>query len=484
MNPAELRSEIKRLIVRELNLKGRDPETIEDEAPLFGAGLGLDSLDALQLAMSIEEQLGVRIPEGDEARSVFQRARDRRSRGEGAKRVTMRALGDRAGAGDASRSRGRSHVVPSGPRGPRHRAADALRRRGAARRDGGRGAGRHAARRAARRVVAYERHGALGGDRGDRRRRASTSPAPRVGLVVGGTHRGNVRDRAAPRAPCTRSRRTREALVAMLAASADVDRRPPRRPSRAPSRAPGRSRAPARAEPTRSSSPPRGSSRARSTRSSPAGADGLCRLTVTGFNALGAIDPDPCRPFDRRRRGTTLGEGAGFLVLERADAARRRRAEPVAELAGWAIGSEAHHITNPAADGVVVGGLVGRAIERARLTPADVDYVNAHGTGTPANDAMEAAALANGARRRRASRPRLEQQGPDRPYARRRRSDRGGDHRARRRPAHARPDRGPRGARPGASSGARSRRRSLRPARSRRALERFRLRRNGRRCWR
>ncbi|MCL2450548.1 MAG: phosphopantetheine-binding protein [Polyangiaceae bacterium] len=71
MNAAELRSEIKRLIVRELNLKGRDPDTIEDEAPLFGAGLGLDSLDALQLAMAIEEQLGVRIPEGEEARAVF-----------------------------------------------------------------------------------------------------------------------------------------------------------------------------------------------------------------------------------------------------------------------------------------------------------------------------------------------------------------------------------------------------------------------------
>jgi len=71
VNAAELRSEIKRLIVRELNLKGRDPDTIEDEAPLFGAGLGLDSLDALQLAMAIEEQLGVRIPEGEEARAVF-----------------------------------------------------------------------------------------------------------------------------------------------------------------------------------------------------------------------------------------------------------------------------------------------------------------------------------------------------------------------------------------------------------------------------
>jgi acyl carrier protein len=72
MNAGELRSAIKRLLVTELNLKGRDPETIEDDGPLFGGGLGLDSLDALQLAMSIEEKLGVRIPEGDEARAVFQ----------------------------------------------------------------------------------------------------------------------------------------------------------------------------------------------------------------------------------------------------------------------------------------------------------------------------------------------------------------------------------------------------------------------------
>ena len=71
MSSAKLRAELKRIIVMELNLKGRDPESIEDDAPLFGDGLGLDSLDALQLAMSIEEQLGVRIPEGDAARSIF-----------------------------------------------------------------------------------------------------------------------------------------------------------------------------------------------------------------------------------------------------------------------------------------------------------------------------------------------------------------------------------------------------------------------------
>ena len=73
-----LRSEIKALIVSELNLKGRDPETIEDDAPLFGpaaGGLGLDSLDALQLAMAIEEKLGVRIPDAEEARAIFRSVR-------------------------------------------------------------------------------------------------------------------------------------------------------------------------------------------------------------------------------------------------------------------------------------------------------------------------------------------------------------------------------------------------------------------------
>jgi acyl carrier protein len=74
MNWAQRRAEVKRLIVSELNLKGRDPDAIGDDAPLFGDGasaLGLDSLDALQLAMVIEEKLGVRIPEGDEARAIL-----------------------------------------------------------------------------------------------------------------------------------------------------------------------------------------------------------------------------------------------------------------------------------------------------------------------------------------------------------------------------------------------------------------------------
>jgi acyl carrier protein len=71
MDASEVRRQLKELMVTELNLEGKAPEDIDDVAPLFGAGLGLDSLDALQLAMSIEERFGVRIPEGDEARPIF-----------------------------------------------------------------------------------------------------------------------------------------------------------------------------------------------------------------------------------------------------------------------------------------------------------------------------------------------------------------------------------------------------------------------------
>jgi acyl carrier protein len=72
MQRSDLKREIKQLLVSELNLTGRDPNSIEDEAPLFGTGgLGLDSLDALQIAMLVEEKFGIRVPEGDEARPLF-----------------------------------------------------------------------------------------------------------------------------------------------------------------------------------------------------------------------------------------------------------------------------------------------------------------------------------------------------------------------------------------------------------------------------
>lgn len=124
------------------------------------------------------------------------------------------------------------------------------------------------------------------------------------------------------------------------------------------------------------------------------GADGLCRLTQAGFGALAACDPEPCRPFDVRRRGLNLGEGAGFLVLERASKARRRGAKIRCILAGWAIGSEAHHITNPEPTGQTPARLLTEALRRGGFGPADLGYVNAHGTATPLNDAMESAGLA------------------------------------------------------------------------------------------
>ena len=121
--------------------------------------------------------------------------------------------------------------------------------------------------------------------------------------------------------------------------------------------------------------------------------DALCRITLSGFNALGALDPDGARPFDRRRRGLTLGEGAGFVVLERADGAAARGKDAVCTFLGWSAGAEAHHITNPEPTGRAPSRAMLAALARAGLVPGDVDYVNAHGTGTPLNDPMESRAL-------------------------------------------------------------------------------------------
>jgi len=123
------------------------------------------------------------------------------------------------------------------------------------------------------------------------------------------------------------------------------------------------------------------------------GADGLCRLTLLGFNALGATDPALCRPFDRSRAGLNLGEGAAVLVLEREDTALARGVDVLAWLDGYAVGAEAHHITHPEPTGARPSQLLRSALARAGVAGADVGYVNAHGTGTPQNDAMEGRSL-------------------------------------------------------------------------------------------
>jgi 3-oxoacyl-[acyl-carrier-protein] synthase II len=123
------------------------------------------------------------------------------------------------------------------------------------------------------------------------------------------------------------------------------------------------------------------------------GVDGLCQLTFTGFNALGAVDPEPCRPFDASRAGLTLGEGASCLILELESRARHRGAPIIAYLSGWGVASEAHHVTHPEPSGARASAVLMSALRNADLSPSEIDYVNAHGTGTIQNDAMEARAL-------------------------------------------------------------------------------------------
>lgn len=125
------------------------------------------------------------------------------------------------------------------------------------------------------------------------------------------------------------------------------------------------------------------------------GSDALCRLTYSGFNVLQAVDADPCRPFDEERSGITLGEGAAYLVLERERDAMERGAPILAMLGGWGASCDAHHPTAPAEDGRGAAAAMREALADAGVSADEVDYVNAHGTGTLLNDSAECRAIAS-----------------------------------------------------------------------------------------
>lgn len=123
------------------------------------------------------------------------------------------------------------------------------------------------------------------------------------------------------------------------------------------------------------------------------GTESLSRFHLNGFNTLMILDHAQCRPFDETRAGLNLGEGAGFLVIETLSSAKRRGAKPLAIVSGYANACDAFHQTASSEDGEGAYRAMSQAIRMAGLQPSDIDYVNAHGTGTPNNDPSELTAM-------------------------------------------------------------------------------------------
>jgi len=127
----------------------------------------------------------------------------------------------------------------------------------------------------------------------------------------------------------------------------------------------------------------------------------ICPMSVAGFGQLRALstrNDEPSRasrPFDKDRDGFIIGEGAGVLILEELEHARRRGARIYAEIVGYGMSSDAYHMTAPSEDGDGARRVMAMAIRKAGIAPSDVDYINAHGTSTPYNDKLETLAIHN-----------------------------------------------------------------------------------------
>lgn len=123
------------------------------------------------------------------------------------------------------------------------------------------------------------------------------------------------------------------------------------------------------------------------------GADAFSRIPYMGFARLGAIAPERCQPFDKNRKGMVPGEGSGMLVLEPLDAAVGRGAHVYAEVLGYGVSCDAHHMTaaHPQADGAIRA--MTAAMKDSGVGTGDIDYISAHGTGTPTNDRIESLAV-------------------------------------------------------------------------------------------
>jgi 3-oxoacyl-[acyl-carrier-protein] synthase II len=123
------------------------------------------------------------------------------------------------------------------------------------------------------------------------------------------------------------------------------------------------------------------------------GYDALSQLVFAGFDSLQALSPTQCRPFDARRDGLGLGEGAAVLCLETLASARHRGAAILGEISGYGAATDVHHLTQPHPQGDAAWQAMTAACRSAGVAPDRIDYINAHGTGTPLNDAAETHAI-------------------------------------------------------------------------------------------
>jgi 3-oxoacyl-[acyl-carrier-protein] synthase II len=121
--------------------------------------------------------------------------------------------------------------------------------------------------------------------------------------------------------------------------------------------------------------------------------DPLCELSFSGFNILMALSPTKSRPFDRDRDGLVVGEGGGTLILEEYEHAVARGAHIYAEISGYGLSNDAYHPTQPDPEAGGACRAIRRALDDAAITPAQVNYINAHGTATRYNDEMELRAV-------------------------------------------------------------------------------------------
>ena len=122
-------------------------------------------------------------------------------------------------------------------------------------------------------------------------------------------------------------------------------------------------------------------------------ADLVSEFVFSGFSALQALSDQPCRPFDSQRNGLTLGEAGVALLLTAEDSAAADKTAPLAGVAGWGVANDAHHVTAPARDGCGLVLACRQALARAAVDPSAIAAINAHGTGTVYNDAMELTAF-------------------------------------------------------------------------------------------